>query len=133
MTAGVEESKILPFFTPRAFQATNPVDDLSTPEQVLAWQLHRAKAYLPVPRQAVNDPALVADREVIMTKSNALDPEALVSETDAAEFLGCTKFCLRQWRTKRINVPFCRVGKLVRYRVSDLNAFLAANRIEVRA
>jgi hypothetical protein len=84
-------------------------------------------------RQAVNDPALVADGEVIMTKSNALDPETLLNETDAADYLGCTKFCLRQWRTKRINVPFCRVGRLVRYRVSDLTAFLAANRIEVRA
>jgi hypothetical protein len=81
----------------------------------------------------VNDPALVADREVIMTNLNILDPDSLVGEIKAAEFLGVTKFCLRSWRNRKINVPYCRVGRLVRYRVSDLTAFLAAHRIEVRA
>jgi hypothetical protein len=83
--------------------------------------------------QAVNDPALVADREVIMTKLNVLDPDSLVSEIKAAEILDVTKFCLRRWRNREINIPYCRVGRLVKYRVSDLTAFLAANRIEVRA
>ena len=88
------------------------------------------KPACPLTRQAANDLALVADGEVIMTTSNALDPEALVSETEAAKFLGCTKFCLRSWRTKKIGVPYVRVGRLCRYRISDLQQFLDAHRVE---
>ena len=68
-----------------------------------------------------------------MTNLNVLDPDSNVSEIKAAEILGVTIFCLRRWRNRKINVPYCRVGRLVRYRVSDLTAFLAAHRIEVRA
>jgi hypothetical protein len=55
-----------------------------------------------------------------------------VSEVEAAEFLGVTKFCLRSWRTKKTGVPYVRVGRLCRYRISDLQQFLDAHRVEPR-
>jgi hypothetical protein len=57
-------------------------------------------------------------------------PDSLVSEVEAAEILDVTKFCLRSWRTKKIGVPYVRVGRLCRYRVSDLQQFLDAHRVE---
>lgn len=57
-------------------------------------------------------------------------PGALVSERDAAEFLGCTIFCLRAWRQKRIGVPVYKVGRLVKYKLSELHDYVNAGRIE---
>jgi len=65
-----------------------------------------------------------------MMKPNALDPDSVVSEIEAANYLGCTKYCLRSWRTKKTGVPYLRVGRLCRYRVSDLQEFLMTNRVE---
>jgi hypothetical protein len=56
--------------------------------------------------------------------------DSLVSEIKAAEFLGVTKFCLRSWRAKKIGVPYVHVGRLCRYRISDLQQFLDAHRVE---
>lgn len=65
-----------------------------------------------------------------MKDFNGFTPDAVVSEDGAAEFLGCTKYCLRSWRTKKINVPYLRIGRLCRYRISDLQDFLTAHRVE---
>jgi hypothetical protein len=65
-----------------------------------------------------------------MKKLNESTPDAVVSEVEAAEFLGCTKYCLRSWRTKKIGVPYLRVGRLCRYKISDLQSFLNAHRVE---
>jgi hypothetical protein len=58
--------------------------------------------------------------------------DALVSEREAAKFLGCTVFCLR-WRTKKLHLPWVSIGRLVKYRHSDLEALVLANRVEVAA
>lgn len=49
----------------------------------------------------------------------------LVKEDVAAEILGVTCGTLQVWRcTKRYPLPYVKVGRLVRYRISDLNDFL---------
>jgi hypothetical protein len=68
--------------------------------------------------------------EVNMKQFMEWTPEKVVSENEAAQFLGVTKFCLRSWRTKKTGVPYVRVGRLCRYRVSDLQQFLDAHRVE---
>lgn len=45
---------------------------------------------------------------------------------EASAFLGCTQSTLRTWVSKR-RVPFCRVGRLVRFRKADLDGFLEDN------
>lgn len=60
------------------------------------------------------------------------DPEDdLLTETEAGEYLGGKKdpvkpTTLQIWRsTNRYSLPYIKVGRLVRYRRSDLDAFLA--------
>jgi len=55
------------------------------------------------------------------------DPQndRLFSPGDAATYLGVAENTLSVWRsTGRYNLPYIKVGRLVRYRLSDLQAFL---------
>lgn len=52
-----------------------------------------------------------------------------VNENIAAEFLGCTVSCLRAWRQRGKGPGFVRLGRMVRYPLEDLKAFLQANRV----
>ncbi len=52
-------------------------------------------------------------------------PENLLTPEQAADFLGTTPGNLAVWRSKRrINLPYVKCGKNVRYRVEDLLAFV---------
>jgi excisionase family DNA binding protein len=58
-------------------------------------------------------------------KANMMTQDKLLSRQQAAEFLGVTKGTLEVWAcTKRYNLPYVKVGKLVKYRQSDLIQFL---------
>jgi len=46
-----------------------------------------------------------------------------VDEYEAAKLLGCTVSCLRAWRFRKVGPRFIRIGRLVRYRVSDLQDY----------
>ena len=49
----------------------------------------------------------------------------LLDEKQAASFLTLSPGTLSVWRsTGRYSLPFIKVGRLVRYRLSDLNAWL---------
>lgn len=50
----------------------------------------------------------------------------MMSTKEAAEFLGVSVQTLNVWRmTGRYNLPYVKVGRIVRYRESDLQAFVA--------
>ena len=55
-----------------------------------------------------------------------IDPlDRLVDENEAADYLGIKRQTLAVWRcTKRYDLPYCKVGRSVRYRIRDLNAFV---------
>lgn len=56
-------------------------------------------------------------------KAQTEDPLLLPSE--AAEYLGVTVRTLSVWRcVGRYNIPYVKVGRLVKYRKSALDAFL---------
>lgn len=58
-----------------------------------------------------------------MLNQNVNDP--LRNEVESAEFLGVKPTTLQIWRcTKRYPLPYIKVGRLVRYRQSALDAFL---------
>lgn len=47
-----------------------------------------------------------------------------------AKMLGVSESTLATWAsTGRVNIPYVRVGRCVRYHISDINAFLAANTV----
>lgn len=61
-----------------------------------------------------------------MTNDNQLRNEA-----EAAQILGVKTGTLQVWRsTKRYALAYVKVGRLVRYRQSDLEAFLASRTVE---
>jgi len=51
--------------------------------------------------------------------------DPLFTPAEAAEYLGVTENTLSVWRcVGRYNIPFIKVGRLVKYRKSALDAFL---------
>ncbi len=57
-----------------------------------------------------------------------LPPSQLLNEKEAASILDLRHKTLTSWRhTKRVDIPFVKIGRSVKYRVSDLRAFVEAN------
>lgn len=53
---------------------------------------------------------------------------SLITETEASKKLGISVATLRTWRcTRRVNIPFVKLGKSVRYRPEDLDEFVQNN------
>lgn len=51
--------------------------------------------------------------------------DPIFNNADAAEYIGVTPRTLEVWRsTKRHVIPYIKVGRLVKYRKSALDAFL---------
>ena len=50
----------------------------------------------------------------------------LVPAEQAADYLGVTTRTMANWRSRGFpNVPFSKIGRCVRYRISDLDAYIA--------
>lgn len=59
--------------------------------------------------------------------NNAIANDPLRTEAEAAEYLGLKPSTLQIWRcTGRYSVPYIKVGRLVRYRQSAIDAFVIA-------
>lgn len=57
--------------------------------------------------------------------TSALNADPKLNEAEAAEYLGVSPGTLTVWRSVgRYNLPYVKVGRLVRYRKSDLDAWL---------
>lgn len=54
----------------------------------------------------------------------------LLSNTEAAEYIGVSPNTLEVWRcTKRYDLPYIKVGRIVKYRREALDAFLESRTI----
>lgn len=54
-----------------------------------------------------------------------MEYKSLLNSREAALFLGIGEETLAVWRcTKRYPLPYVKVGRLVKYRLSDLEAFI---------
>lgn len=57
-----------------------------------------------------------------------------ISEREAARYLGVkNERTLQDWRHRRVGPSYAKLGRRVVYDVADLDAFLAANRVEPKA
>jgi hypothetical protein len=57
--------------------------------------------------------------------TNISDNTKLLDTTQTAEYLGITQDTLAVWRCHKLyKLPYIKVGRLVKYRLSDLNNFL---------
>jgi hypothetical protein len=54
----------------------------------------------------------------------------LFNERDAARVISCSVALLRKWRLFDEGPAYCKIGRLVRYRQEDLDAFLDQHRVE---
>ena len=54
-------------------------------------------------------------------------PSRLLTEAECAERLHVRPRTLKVWRTDRIGPPHIKLGRLVRYSLADLNAWLGTN------
>ena len=58
----------------------------------------------------------------------------LLSNDHAASYLGLQPGTLEVWRcTKRHEIPYIKCGRLVKYRRSDLDAWLASRTVQAAA
>lgn len=56
---------------------------------------------------------------------DALPSSSLLSDPQTAELLGIAPATLAVWRcTGRVNLPFVKIGRHVRYRVGDIRKFI---------
>ena len=57
--------------------------------------------------------------------------EILLTRKEAAELLGTTEGTLAVWAcNKRYGLPMVKIGRLVKYKLSDLNAFIERRTVE---
>ncbi|WP_173401544.1 helix-turn-helix transcriptional regulator [Bradyrhizobium cosmicum] len=57
------------------------------------------------------------------------NPDPLLTEVQAADFIGLSIRTLQTWRTKAFGPAFVRAGRSVRYRRSDLMHWIEANTV----
>lgn len=70
--------------------------------------------------------ASIKDEIALTLGFNPKRPPLHLDEREAAVVLGVKASTLAVWRsTGRYNLPYMKVGRLIRYRVSDLADFLA--------
>lgn len=63
----------------------------------------------------------------MMNLAEQLDPDRLLNEQEAADFLSISFRTLQAWRVRGGGPRFCKIGRAVRYRRADLVAFAGAN------
>ena len=57
------------------------------------------------------------------------DPALVLLDQDRlAELLGCSARTLERQRLEGTGIPFCRIGRLVRYRLLDVSEYLETQR-----
>lgn len=67
-----------------------------------------------------------------MTVSNLIDNTDLLSPEDAGAVLGVSPKTLATWRsTRRYPLPYVKVGRVIRYKRSDVSAFVESRTVEV--
>lgn len=69
--------------------------------------------------------SIISGEDLKRLKHQLLTPE------QAGELLGVGLDCLAQWRVAKKYIPYLKVGRLVRYRLPDVLAFLDSQVVEV--
>lgn len=60
----------------------------------------------------------------ILVDSDPVGSDHLLRQSEVEEILGVAACTLEQWRMRGKGVPFCKLGRSVRYRASDVHAFV---------
>jgi hypothetical protein len=63
------------------------------------------------------------------TNSDKLPSTKLLSEKEVEKFFGLNYRTLQRERTNGVGIPYHKIGRRVFYRISDIEEFLAANKV----
>ena len=63
------------------------------------------------------------------TNSDKLPSTKLLSEKEVEKFFGLNFRTLQRERTNGVGIPYHKIGRRVFYRISDIEEFLAANKV----
>ena len=75
---------------------------------------------------------ITAGAAVPLASADSGAPTVLLDVSAACAHLGGLSPCtLNQWRSQRRGPAFVKVGRLVRYRLADLDAWLQAQRVSI--
>ena len=55
----------------------------------------------------------------------------LLNERQVSEQLGVTVQCLRRWRNERRELPFVKIGRLVRYQEADVKSLIQSRLVPI--
>jgi predicted DNA-binding transcriptional regulator AlpA len=70
----------------------------------------------------------------VRNKSSQRPSRVLLRERDAADYLNVTEYALQKWRYRGIGPRFVRLGRrtggAIRYKISDLNEWIANHTVE---
>lgn len=61
-----------------------------------------------------------------------MNRKKLLTPEDVSELTSIPDTTLAQWRYRKTGIPYLRIGRLVRYDLADVDAYLQRCRIEVR-
>lgn len=61
----------------------------------------------------------------IHKKPTSDEPDRLMRQAEVKVMLGVADSTLEQWRLKGLGPKFVKMGRAVRYRLSDVNAYIA--------
>lgn len=66
-------------------------------------------------------------------RMTALEPEALLTEVDAADLLRLSIRTLQSWRARDFGPAFIRAGRAIRYRRNDIIKWVDAQTVSTSA
>ena len=63
--------------------------------------------------------------------TNQIQPskDCWLTESEVSELIGVTRATLQNWRWRRVGLPYSKFMRSVRYKESDLYAYMEARRI----
>ena len=64
------------------------------------------------------------------TNQNRPSKECWLTESEVSELIGVTRATLQNWRWRGVGLPYSKFMRSVRYKESDLYAYMESGRIE---
>ena len=64
------------------------------------------------------------------TNQNQSTNECWLTESEVSELIGVTRATLQNWRWRGVGLPYSKFMRSVRYKESDLYAYMESGRIE---
>jgi predicted DNA-binding transcriptional regulator AlpA len=67
--------------------------------------------------------------QVMPEQPAASNPPQMLNEADTARYVGMSRIWLRQSRQRGTGPEYIRIGRTIRYAVSDLDRFITTHRV----